>query len=201
MKEHPIMFSTEMVKAILEGRKTQTRRVIKSAGGHHYSHPYYKVGDVLWVKETWKITRWNSEGYRFGIGYKTPGGKWDVELSEDNDRTEQYWIECSDDCHKAGLEVDIEGCFIFPEGREVPTRWRSPLFMPRAASRISLRIVKIKIKRLQEITYEDEKAEGIQTYPVYDSNAYKNLWNKINGKKYPWESNPWVWVIEFEVME
>lgn len=191
MKEHPIMFSTEMVKAILEGRKTQTRRVIKYQAEHRLSHPYYKVGDVLWVKETFMYdNKEYVEEYKKNPWMGTP----------DQSNAEVYY------------KANEEHPEIF--------HWRSPMFMPHWASRIDLKIINIRAERLQDISEEDCAAEGVRwmnngnckdcfqwtvtgegkDWYDYADDCYKNLWNKINGKKYPWNSNPWVWVIEFEVM-
>lgn len=91
--------------------------------------------------------------------------------------------------------------------------WRSPIFMPRWASRITLEIIDRRIERLQEISDEDAKAEGVlsiqsttkgmEKIPYYRSiykpqELFRMLWDHINGKRYPWKTSPWVWVIEFK---
>ena len=187
-KERPIIFSTEMVRAILEGRKTQTRRVIKPQpegmdefyfrdfrrdfGGRKC--PHGQVGDGLWVKETY---------------YQDPGGG--IWYRADNDE----WLQ------------DHES-------------WRTPLFMPRWASRITLEITGLRVERLQDITQRDAVNEGVifmggmfdeadqapwcpslkdQEPMASPRDAYGRLWDSLNAKRgYAWESNPWVWVIEFK---
>lgn len=191
MTERPIIFSGPMVRAILEGRKTQTRRVFKgrayawwqSCGAElnddrmpvaEDDHgqpvdvpcPYGVPGDRLWVREAW--AEWGSVA------------------------------GCP--CYKAdGDRSGILG-------------WKSPMFMPRRYARILLSVVGIRVERLQDISEADAIAEGIEVdechhviRPDDDVNwggavwEYASIWNRLNAKRgYPWESNPWVWVIEFE---
>ncbi len=166
MKEHPIIFNAEMVKAILEGRKTQTRRVIKpqpsvtSSGndffiklGYKEKCPYGQVGDRLWVKESFRP-------------------------SED-------------------------------------IKWKSPRFMPRQSSRITLEITDVRVERLQEISIKDMIAEGLKTKAWRNEDVkndlsiqFQELWDKINTKKFhvlpinkhplSWDSNPWIWCLTFK---
>jgi len=182
VQEHPILFSGDMVKAILEGRKTQTRRIVKGAAlewlqpgmftpefvasDENMLCPYGTVGDRLWVRETWRET---------GSAQMADGKIPDL----------LHPSQC-----KYKADADYEG------------PWRPSIFMPRSASRITLGIVDIKIQRAHDITNEDAVAEGItmpevmNTEPAY---IFANLWDMINGKKAPWRSNPWVWVIQFRV--
>jgi hypothetical protein len=183
MKEHPILMSTPMVQAILEGRKSQTRRVIKAqVEANNYFNikglhvpiekmrkycPYGQVGDRLWVRETWCNT-WPFDGHKCEEG----------------------------PCYRATDEGD---CGAAITGQ----KWRPSIFMPRWASRITLEITAIKVQKLQEINEKDAEAEGIgvgDTLVFSDSykDSYAFLWNKINGKKHSWNLNEWVWVIEFK---
>ena len=207
MKEHPILFSTEMVQAILEGRKTQTRRVVKPQPskatvcfkksmspihwqsrlpvdlralfpnsnpmtilGDIHKCPYGQVGDRLWVRETFKhfANKWDGTEWKSCITYKA--GNLTVYDSWDKNEPprEKWWNKST-----------------------ILDHWQPSIFMPRWASRITLEITGIRVERLQDITKEDSLAEG-----VFDS--YSALWDSINGKKHSWESNPWVWVIEFK---
>ena len=199
MKERPIIFSTEMVRAILEGRKTQTRRVIKPQPtkglliGCYWEDgkpetaewcladkygdpidakplncPYGPVGDRLWVKETFQTL-----GSKKNTVYRATGG--------------------------AELTWNINGT----THRETLKKWRSPLFMPRWASRITLEITGLRVERLQDITEEDAVIEGLppREQTGFDTARYRYhiLWDSLNAKRgYAWESNPWVWVIEFK---
>lgn len=190
MKERPILFSSEMIKAILEGRKTMTRRVIRFKKSNlrditipmPQECPYGKPGDRLWVRESYKD--WSSGTNR--ISYRADYTK------DDED-----------------MELEVGG---------VTPKWRPSIFMPRWASRITLEITGIKVERLQEISEEEARREGIEpffgcagTQLGWKSNkfghyplavdAFKELWGSINGKKYPWSSNPWVFVIEFSKVD
>jgi hypothetical protein len=196
IKERPILFSGEMVRAIIEGRKTQTRRVIKKTvdftsqdklpknwiWAKHMlpdedaefigvpACPYGQVGDKLWVRETWDV--------RFLEG---------VSEKQLCFRADMTSINCPD---------NFKG--------ELNYNWRPSIFMPRWASRILLEVVSIRVERLQDISEEDAIAEGISKnmFPIdglyFASQLFAELWNEINGKKHPWESNPWVWVVEFK---
>ena len=226
MKERSIIFGGEMVRALLEGRKTQTRRVIKpqpnideyglswssrlydnglGANSFHTKSlspsimdawanacSYGKPGDLLWVREAF------AEAYQMGKNYFTTMIPTSAS-SRDAMRTTIY---------KATAEV--------PPTAEI--KWKSSRFMPRTASRITLEITNVRVERLQDISEEDAKAEGV---PVDDSacdhvrlrcadigclgpgyrSSFCELWEKINGKKHPWASNPWVWVVEFNVLK
>jgi len=207
-----LLFLGEMVKAILGGAKTQTRRVIKPQSGNMWEKriddsvwadileesgdwkrvpcPYGKVGDLLWVRETWCPA--NSENgpvvcYRADLHRRYLV---DESYPVDYDRFpagRNAWL-----CWANDLESGTEG------------EWRPSIFMPRWASRIMLRVVDIRVERLQEITEEDAKAEGVAGWhDTTDGTIYRPefqlLWDRINGKRAPWASNPWVWVIGFAV--
>lgn len=183
MKERPIIFSGPMVRAILEGRKTQTRRVARShplidaGSSDEYIKlsendvagdcPYGRPGDRLWVRET---ARLRAVGHQwFDLHYRATD---DLIEYKQQDRTP----------------------YRFQAGR-----WTPSIFMPRWASRITLKITGVRAQRLQEITVADALAEGV--VPADPSSSFRAEWDAINGKKAPWESNPWVWVIEFSRLE
>ena len=214
MKERPILFSSEMVKAILEGRKTMTRRV--NSIGEYYIRdkkcPYGVAGDRLWVRETWG----DLDYYQGNVA---------IHVLKDSNGVE-HDIVYSAECQGYFEWTDEVG---FPEYRKDGTeasRWRPSIFMPRWASRITLEITDIKVERLQDITEEDAIAEGIHLCagideegythgyhwgPVSDTellfnsaaDAYRKLWDSINDQKpgKTWKDNPWVWVISFKVVE
>jgi hypothetical protein len=201
MKERPILFNADMVRAIIDGRKTQTRRVYKgipptfypsaSGGcwgipvGERKKSPFGTVGDRLWVRETFRPVSESDTGFT-GIEFRAGG--------------------MPDDDTQAGLLHD---------GTD---RWRPSIHMPRWASRIDLEITAVRVERVQEITEEDAKAEGV-TCPYRGEKCggyhpgmatvteppecvcidgykplFKDLWDSIYGN---WDENPFVWVYEF----
>ena len=192
MKERPILFSGPMVRVILDGCKTMTRRVVKlrageiaHEGGDGSLHavanttwgdcierviqcPYGVPGDLLWVRETWAS---DVDGCPAGLSYRAD-------------------------------HLDPRG-----DGPANPMRWRPSIFMPRWASRLTLRIMSVSVERLQEITEEDAmregvKAEFVSTHPrIYSYRApFAELWDSINAERgFGWDTNPWVWVIGFEL--
>lgn len=209
MTERPIIFGAESVRAILAGRKSQTRRVLSENDRLGYPHSEiaeastdgfittgglpsafgtsglaarFLPGVVLWVREMWA----KADPLRFvdhcrdGVAYRADDG---AEL-------------------------------------HATERWRSPIYMPRWASRITLRVTAVRVERLQAITEADAHAEGVAaevdaldslahlrgadacravpSRPGSARDAYRCAWDMINGKTAPWTRNPWVFVIEFE---
>jgi len=192
MREKPIPFSAPMVRAILSGTKTQTRRVVKprkdrdlgcdlaacelagEVNGGEYRNASYTPGDRLWVREAWRV---------FAAFNKKP--------PRDITRNELVWYEAQD-------EVPFH-----------PTafgRLRPSMFMPRWASRITLEVTGVRVERLQAISVSDAIAEGVNVHvdhhgkprdSIYSPvQAYRDLWEQINGPG-SWGANPWVWVVEF----
>lgn len=234
IKERPILFSGEMVRAILEGRKTQTRRVIKfpnwACGDWNDFElsekglpefcceetrckaelycPYGQPSDHLWVRETWKISSF-MEGEPVAFQYKS-----DMSITDENDKSDcvayENWYDrmvekSSDYLYRINHPINNEGVYIWEHGMS-PLPWRPSIFMPRWASRITLEIMAIRVERVQDISEEDAIAEGIPyshwVGVKYHRYQYKLLWDSINAKRgYPWESNPWVWAIEFTVVD
>jgi len=216
MKSHPIIFSSDMIRAILEGRKTQTRRVIElkdvdpeciwcrgngheyqecgELSGYDYRYPcrccmpnnlYGQPGDQLFVKETWAIIK--------------------------NDDDENKVLYRADGV----IGNAAYGGADFPGNRTYYGPWKSSLFMPRWASRITLEIVNVRVERIQEIKYFELESEGISLAQVLEKrgisnitphmaqsfmrDAYIRLWDSLNAKRgFGWDTNPWVWVIEFK---
>lgn len=201
MNEKPILFSGEMVKAILDGRKTMTRRVIKPqpdkklehlAGAwftHYWQHnglwnddgkvakcPYGQPGDRLWVRETFK-------------------GAW-----KKNGRASEYWLT-----YRADNKKVLYRTAYIDDFENWPNKWRPSIFMPRWASRITLQITNVRVEHIQGITECDAMFEGLwngytATGPDdYHQRKFAELWNKLNVKRgFGWDANPWVWVIEFQ---
>lgn len=202
MKERPILFSGEMVRAILAGRKTQTRRVVRiperpglvahpedafpdpGLGGGGYLHVPYTSATDRYTHRVW---------YPYGIGTRL----W----------VRETWCQQACMVHgdllpgkahyrAAGYEVrHVDG----PE----KSPWRPSIHMPRWASRITLEVTAVRVERLQDITEEDARAEGMHGDYLSASarDLYAALWDAINGKRHPWASNPWVWVVSFRRVE
>lgn len=194
-KLKPILFSTEMVQAILEDRKTMTRRVIKPQPKEigndkllfedrertkvsFLNECKYQINDILWVKETY----FDSTNHKDAILFK--------------------------DSEKFIYKAD--GTFIGCH------KWKSSLFMPKEAARIFLKVTNIRVERLHDISEEDAIAEGVEKIADYGNTGYKlytepdaaysdidaldsfeSLWTAIKGED-SWKENPYVWVIEFE---
>ena len=223
MKERPIIFSGESVRAILDGRKTMTRRVIKpqlpdeptkepgfrrGVRGDVVFYcgarcPYGSVTSRLWVRETWAV------GENLNQSSPCTFIAWPTWFKADD---AYYCIENGH--HKYG--------FHSPNAKR--GKWRPSTHMPRWASRITLEVTNIRVERLQEINKEDAVKEGVdyrkcptyQTGEQYLDNihcgrmitsidyikGFQKLWDSINEKRgYSWEKNPWVWVIEFKVVK
>ncbi|WP_455826569.1 hypothetical protein [Pseudomonas graminis] len=200
IKERPILFSAPMVRAILEGRKTVTRREVKkqaaldclAAGfepaflalpGNADLCPYGKPGDRLWVRETWYC-----DHFEVMRGpYLKPD---DLDIGEALD--------------DGTLVYAADG--LTPYEADQPI-WRPSIHMPRWASRILLEVTKVRVERLQDISRADIRAEGLQcplelasddvspNYRDWYPAAWRELWESTGGN---WEANPWVWVVEFK---
>lgn len=201
MRERPILFSGPMVRAILNGTKTQTRRVVKDINPtllasnpepHHIANalrcPYGLPGDRLWVRES-------------------HAPRADCEVS---------WRASMIDGINRTIKGDI--CYAADKNsRDWVSKWRPSIHMPRWASRITLEVTGVRVQRLQDISEADAVAEGIeQAQPGYwriygrdtdgadmDRGArasYQSLWQSINGPG-SWEANPWVWAVSFKRLE
>ena len=212
MTDRPMLMSAPMVRAILDGSKTQTRRIVKvqppvsvdrcasialmppAADGTTHerrwmpgmhaaqSCPYGQSGDRLWVRETWQ------------------GPLLDEDQMIERQENELEAFKRPEFCvYRATDELYA----IDDDGNELG--WRPSIHMPRWASRITLEITGVRVERLQEISEEDALEEGI-TYndlpnngldPMQASTWFRGLWEEINGPG-SWDANPWVWVIEFK---
>lgn len=208
MKERPILFSSEMVRAILAGRKTQTRRVVKPQSDSFITHCYPEQTDDfsaqtgLWIAATGDRGTSKAQG-TFECPYGVPGDRlWVRETfycdtdHDDPDAMENlYYMADAQDKHWC--------CELIPEcqcGDVGKPRAKPGIHMPRWASRITLEIKEIRVERLQDISDDDCVAEGFEVgHPAGPLHWYQGLWNYIN-PKYPWPSNPWVWIITFHAI-
>lgn len=233
MKARPIIFSAAMVQALLAGRKTQTRRVIKNPinkihwGGEpkklfadwalsylktfneetgtvyfevqsevddtttcSTKCPFGGVGDLLWVREVWR-----------------------VEKALDCDKPSEIEPHMPVDYAADGTEQNRHWNWMHPA---FAGKWRTPLFMPRWASRLTLEITGVRVERVQDISEADAIAEGCRGYRmdtglewadmerwVEPEEEYAQLWDSLHGKDpaHAWAANPWVWVLEFKRVE
>ncbi|EMY7657184.1 hypothetical protein ACX9QK_003928 [Serratia marcescens] len=216
MKERPVIFNSEMVCAILDGRKTQTRRVMKPQpepcyrGGHWWPSntfktmlhieeqmqngaggwgglagdacPFGAVGDRLWVRETWQGPLVDEEHLD------------DYRANADKFQAPEFCEYAAD----GGARPEF--CDFDDNVRQ---GWRPSIHMPRWASRITLEITAVRVERLNDISEEDAKAEGVtpSQHIITPPEAlyrvgFLKLWQSIYGAE-SWSANPWVWVIEF----
>jgi hypothetical protein len=203
--ERPILFSGSMVRAILNDSKTQTRRIVKPQPSADMKAAYLD-GDSNWVFWSEPVgeevaKQWYPPGSDRGI--KCPYGKVGDRLW-----VRETWRPAMSDSHEcyAYKADDSYRCGYKPESEIDPSavKWKPSIHMPRSVSRITLEITEIRIEQLQDISEEDAKAEGV---PPFDWNdgwslrpvpAFTKLWDSINGTKYPWSSNPWVWCMNFK---
>lgn len=200
----PIIFSAPMVQAILAGKKIQTRRVIK---------PQPDIDQDGWVSISRPSIMFPSLGAF--LKQRSPYHPGDILW------VRETWQE-TDVCH-AGGGYDLHTKFVYradfqpEEGVRTPEKWRSPIYMPKEAARIFLRVTGVGAERLQEISCDDAIAEGTIEWiceehksGTYIDNAMRGaacakperafalLWDSLNAKRgYGWDKNPWVWVIEF----
>lgn len=196
----PILFNTEMVRAILDGRKTVTRRVIKpryrgneigfridrnmstgqitgveiiddeECGTDRYVNPPYQIGDFLYVRETWAR----------------------LVTAKDGEMQSERYVYKATDTYPFG-----------ESGYIVKFRWKPSIHMPKEAARIWLKVTDVRVERLQDIDGRGAEKEGMDSdMPITN---FIQVWNSTIKKQdldsYGWDANPWVWVIEFERIE
>jgi hypothetical protein len=207
MKERPILFSTEMVKAILDGKKTQTRRIVKLTSprleqfcikeGEPFPFYFRRQRDAVWDS----FATMDDLAARH-CPYGKPGDLLWVR---------ETWAHLSDyQGTDPGEAAIASGYFYRQQTPEAVEKWRPSIFMPRKACRTVLKVESVKIERLQGISDADAMAEGVNqdfcpTRSLGNSasvvdwiKGFQILWDGINGKRgYPWDSNPLVWVIKF----
>jgi hypothetical protein len=205
--EKPILFNTAMVRATLEDRKSQTRRLITKLrwfgdvtefqpsngsgldwkfrdGTNHWNYITndmaldmlpYQVGDILWVRESFFV----EPGRKIKPGATHPWGEFEDEV------------------------------FFRADDESLPgAKWQPSIHMPRSVARLFLEVTDVRIERLQDISEEDAKSEGPTQHPDYPDEffttwegAFRYLWDSINAKRAPWDSNPTVAVYSFKLVE
>ena len=218
MKEYPILFNGEMVRAILDGRKTQTRRVVKHPTIEHVvrvnsyrgktefdlimdneigtivSCPYGVPGDLLWVRETWQ-----------GL------------VSVYDEDLPWSHVAVMHKRRENVVEIGYKADYPNPIDDGGWAVWVPSIHMPRWASRITLRVTDVRVERVQEISHDDATAEGLTQWTHESSGTihygithadvwekdprqtFQRLWDSINAARgHGWDVNPWVWVVSFE---
>lgn len=206
MKARPILFSGPMVRALLDGSKTQTRRVVKP---QPVSEGILSFGEAWkWIKspKTWfsGVTRQQLVS-RPGLLQHCPYGKpgdllWVRESITTRDKAEDG-LRFDVPQYRADFTDSYGLCFTTDDGPRYveDLRWTPSIHMPRWASRLTLRITDVRVERLQDISEADVIAEGASGHPDGMSHAYRSLWTLINGPG-SWEANPWVWAVSFDVI-
>jgi len=212
MRERPILFSGPMVRALLAGTKTQTRRVVKGIDPDHLAAtmtkaqwqqvnrnkpvsfgpadfcPYGQPGDRLWVRESFMDLR--------GTG---------VEHYDADGRRQRY----------AFAADSPPGSYSDEARKDYGLKWKPSIHMPRSACRLVLEVTGVRVERLNDISEEDARAEGCpftwdgnqyeppppeaDSWQGYGRASFSLLWSQINGPD-SWQTNPWVWVVEFRVL-
>lgn len=196
-RELPILFSTHMVHALLAGRKTQTRRIVKPHPDENGA-TYMPVAPALdweeYYKMEWKPWQWDTENGESIMKHCPYGSKGDLLwVRETFTVFEPEHCEGMRNrhCYKASFHESAEEWRKECISDGYSYNWKPSIFMPKYAARIWLEVLDVRIERLHEISEKDAKAEG-----VADGNDFKSLWQKINRN---WGDNPWVWVVEFKV--
>jgi hypothetical protein len=195
MKERPILFTGAMVRALLDGSKTQTRRAVKIKPPL-CNPPYYATGNVLTdlprqpgAFMEFRYERQAADGASFLIDcpYGQPG--------------DRLWVR-ETFCPMGDTQSPSSAWY--RADREYPqvSKWKPSIFMPRWASRVTLEIVSVRVERLQDISSTDAEQEGVKCNMSAKGfvDRYRDLWERINGAG-SWDVNPWVWVVEFRKVE
>ncbi|GEB79748.1 hypothetical protein DDE01_11630 [Desulfovibrio desulfuricans] len=227
----PILFNDGDVRAILDGRKTQTRRVVTPKHGAdvvvtdgqvwrpsrtdydgYASCPYGQTGGRMWVREAWRIGAWQLWSEAVAIDYRADSfcrREW-IRIGDDDggEAFDKYLKQSIADAKAAGLSADEDGYYHWRAG-ESPCRWRPSIHMPRWASRITLEITDVRVQRLQEITEYDACAEGFEQGEHLDapegcysfSEGFRRFWDSIAKPGAHWSDNPWVWAVSFKRVE
>jgi hypothetical protein len=208
MSERPILFSVEMVRAILEGRKTQTRRVVKP---QPVQGEWGWDGEVGWIyKDEVFFDDDQMKSHLFHNVYGDKGSPYGSIYG--NGPADELWVRETwgtevrwGTTKPSDLPRDIKIYYRTDgEGQSGLDQWRPSIFMPRWASRIQLSLTDVRVERLWEISETECQAEGIAGDPDEEMliPQFHRLWDRINAKRgFPWKSNPWVWVVEFELKQ
>lgn len=221
MKEHPILFNTDMVQAILQGRKTQTRRVVKNIPDESQylkEYPAHNAMDMYPFLKPDELQKPDNE--KIATVISCPSGK----------VGDRLWVRETFSPPMAGqintaFMYKADYAQVITENKNIKGIWKPSIHMPKTAARIWLEVEEVKVERLQDISEEDAIAEGVlpllassmqlitqgQLYFDYSKPkqffneglpalwSFNSLWCSINGTE-SWEANPWVWAIKFKVL-
>ena len=245
MEIKPILFNTEMVRAILDGRKSCTRRIVKPQWEEcshckyvHNEYIYdklaenvycakcgyplvperrapYQPGDILYVRETWRVGAWDIFNQMIAFDYKD-GTCGELTYIHDRELFDRLVNQSRNDARQAKCEYNGVD-FVWEKGKS-PCRWHPSIHMPKEAVRIWLNVTDVRVERLQDITEAGAEAEGAVNNigmihapdNEYDhihtaKEHFIEIWNstikKVDLDRYGWDASPWVWVIEFEQCE
>jgi hypothetical protein len=206
-KERPILFSAPMVRAILDGSKTQTRRVVKWPAWAQ-PHPEVFARDLRDGQEVWYVPGDDQPSKVMRCPYGQPGDRlWVRETFLHVTKMENECFVVDGDgnyVEETWYRADQKAYSYHPDGSEESTEnipWKPSIHMPRWASRITLEITGVRVEHLQDISDEDSLSEGVYPtstglYPGSPRAAYQKLWEQLHGLG-SWDANPWVWVVEF----
>ncbi len=227
----PILFNTEMVQAILDGRKSCTRRLVKFLSGENprwtgyikdglmlyngRNEPCirkvpYQTGDILYVRETWRVGAWDIFNQMIAFDYKD-GTCGELTYIHDRELFDRLVNQSRNDARQAKCEYNGVD-FVWEKGKS-PCRWHPSIHMPKEAARIWLKVTDVRVERLQKITAESALTEGADKYIHANGTlnedqtitSFIGIWNSTIKKsdldRYGWDTNPWVWVIEFKRCE
>lgn len=181
---------------------------------HEVAIAPYQLGDILWVRENFRVNSWVPDDGEVTFRYEADGAVSPYICFDDEDRFIRYWEQSCIDLDDAGYVINENECYADYDYKDL--RLRPSIFLPKEAARIWLQVTDIKVERLHDISQDDIIAEGVCYGEEYNSELCKwrdslygihqtrkkfweKTWRSINGDE-SWDANPWVWVVSFEVL-
>jgi hypothetical protein len=198
VNDTPLLFRGEMIRALLDGKKTVTRRIINKRNS---------LVDGLSPKGWWNgldFTRaWidpgpspsGNDGPYLKVPRIADGDEYVHRVYPRLWAYDRIWVK---ETFAPNAFTGGRPCYrasFVPEPHVETPKWKPSIFMPRSASRLTLEVVSVRPERVQDITEDDARAEGVSSREEFES-----LWTKINGKTAPWASNPWCWRLAFRIV-
>jgi len=165
--------------------------------------PWGGPGDEMWLRETWRPFGFH-EGESIIAQYRADMGTKDI-FDADEEWETRMAEQAAAECEKGNCPVNEDGEFCPDEEHPLPVKWRPSIHMPRVVSRLTQTLLEVRVERLQDITEDDCKAEGVDTLVEGGivecgrrKTVYRELWDHLNAKRgFPWDSNPYVWVLKY----